>query len=89
MKRLPSVCAGGSHRRMTPPTPGSVLRQLRLKSRLSQTDVARWYSVRGATVARISQIESACRTSKVVENAFRAAVDVAVLFRNRCAKLIP
>jgi len=89
MKRFPAGYEGRSHRRMTPPTTGSVLRQLRLKNALSQADVARRYSAKGATAARISQIESASRTTKVVESAYRAAVDVAVIFRDSLrAKLV-
>lgn len=70
-------------RRATPPTPGSALRQLRLEAEFSQKKIAQYYSARGVTVGRISQIEGAPFTSKTVEACYRAAVDTAVTMRDR------
>jgi hypothetical protein len=79
MKRLRENVRG--FRGRATPTPGSVLRQLRLDRGLSQHETARYYTEKGCSVARISQIEASARTTSVVECCYRAAVETAALFR--------
>lgn len=75
---------GVSHgRRVTPPLSGSTLRQLRVAAGLSASKVGRWYGAKGVSRARICQIEASTHVNKIVESLYRAAVDTAVLARDK------
>lgn len=68
-------------KRLTPPTPGARLKELRIASKLEIAEIAKLYAG-GTKPDRIRQIEAAPRVNIRVEACYRAVVTTLLWLRN-------